>query len=167
MVLLRRLKTDGETILSIFLFILGSAYFSLTFTFEEYGGFGGYNVSAKRMPQILGLALCICAACNIRFSIVRARSKTEEARYAPEAVRGDILRGVLTFVLMVAYIALLELVGFLIMSALYVFFQILLFSKKEHRNYPVSAVAAVSSSAAIYYVFLYGFKMILPVGLLA
>jgi putative tricarboxylic transport membrane protein len=167
--LLKKLKADGETILSIFLFLLGAAFFALTFTFEEYGGFGGYNISAKRMPQILGIALCVCAACNIQFSLVRAQRKTEsnDKQHDPAAAMSDIVRGWLTFALMVTYIALLDSIGFLIMSAIYVFFQILLLSKREQKNYFGAAIAAVASSATIYYLFLYGFKMILPIGLLA
>jgi Na+/melibiose symporter-like transporter len=165
---MKNLKPDGETIFSIVLFLIGAAYFSETFAFKEYGGFGGYNVSAKRMPQILGVALCICAACNIQFSLVRARLKTAtEKRHDPAAVRGDVIRGALTFALMLTYVALLSFVGFLIMSAIYVFFQILLLSAREQRNYLVSAVTAVASSAVVYFGFLYGFRMILPVGLLA
>jgi putative tricarboxylic transport membrane protein len=83
------------------------------------------------------------------------------------AVRGDIARCWLTFALMVIYVALLDSIGFLIMSAVYVFFQILLLSRKDQKNYLVTAIAAIVSSAAIYYLFLYGFKMILPIGLLA
>jgi len=165
---MKKSKLDGETLLSIFLFLLGAAFFSLTFTFKEYEGFGGYNVSAKRMPQILGIAMCICAGVNIQFSLIRARERskttTEEKRHDPAAIRGDIIRGVLTFGLMTLYIVLLEIVGFLIMSAIYIFFQILLFSTKKQRNYIVIAITAIVSSAAIYYLFLYGLKMILPVG---
>ena len=166
---MKNLKLDGETILSIILVLISVAYFSVSFTFQEYGGFGGYSVSAKRMPQILGVALCICAVCNIQFSVVRARARTasEEKRHDPAAARGDTIRGLLTFALMGVYIALLPVIGFLIMSAIYVFFQILLLSSKEQRNYRISAIVAIASSSIVYYLFLYGLKMILPIGLLA
>jgi Na+/melibiose symporter-like transporter len=167
-ILMKNLRLDGEIIFSIVLFLIGAAYFSATFTFEEYGGFGGYNISAKRMPQILGAAMCICAACNVQFSLVRARLKAvTEKHHDPAAVRGDIIRGLLTFVLMLTYVTLLSFVGFLVMSAIYVFFQILLLSTSEQQNYFVAAVTALASSAIVYYGFLYGFRMILPVGLLS
>ena len=165
---MKNLKLDGETIFSIILFLVGAAYFLMTFSFQEFN-FTGHDVSAKRMPQILGVILCICAACNVQFSLVRARAKMapEEKRHNPAAVQGDNIRCLLTFVLMIIYIVLMPSIGFLIMSAIYVFFQILLFYKKEQRNYLVCAVTAIASSAAIYYVFLYGLKMVLPIGLLA
>ena len=168
-ILLKNLKLDGETILSVILFLMGAAYFSLTFTFREFASFGGYSVSAKLIPRMLGIALCICTAFNVQFSIMRARSKTQEGKkqHDPAMIRDDTIRGCLTFGLMVFYVSLLHLVGFLIMSAIYVFFQILLFSKKEQQNYLVSAVVAIVSSAFVYYLFLYGFRMMLPVGLLA
>ena len=65
-----------------------------------------------------------------------------------------------------AYILLLEPVGFLITTAVYVAAQMYLYAPKEKRFRYLSPIVGIVSSSVIYYAFVYGFELLLPMGIL-
>ena len=73
---------------------------------------------------------------------------------------------VASLVVMFIYILLLEAIGFVIMSALYLFAQFFILMHKDERNYSRMAIAAVVLSVVVYIVFVYAFQLRLPSGLL-
>ena len=72
-----------------------------------------------------------------------------------------------TLALVLLYTALMEPVGFLITTALYLYVQFIVLTpaeqKVKHLRY---ALIAVVSAVLIFYIFRHGFDLLLPVGLL-
>ena len=62
--------------------------------------------------------------------------------------------------------ALLQPVGFIVCSSLYVFFQILILSKGMKRNYPAFAVVSIAASVSAYFLFVRVFQVMIPAGIL-
>ncbi len=65
-------------------------------------------------------------------------------------------------VMCVLYVFLIDTLGFIISSALYLFASMMLFSRREKRKVPVILLLTLIFSAGIYAIFRYGFTIILP-----
>jgi len=72
---------------------------------------------------------------------------------------------VMTFVSLAIYIALLEPIGFLIMTAIYLFVQTLILTPKEKRNYIVTFITSIVIAVALDYVFVCLLNVLLPLGI--
>jgi hypothetical protein len=73
---------------------------------------------------------------------------------------------ILTIGLIAVYILLMPVVGFLIMTALYLFCQIVLLMPPDIKNYLLAAEIAVVFSVGVYFLFVQGLTLILPRGIL-
>ncbi len=73
----------------------------------------------------------------------------------------------ISIAMLAVYIALMEPVGFLITTFLYLFFQIVLLAPKSKRRYILFAVIAAATSVVIYMIFVFGLSVILPSGILS
>lgn len=65
-------------------------------------------------------------------------------------------------VMCVVYVLLIDKLGFIISSALYLFASMMLFSQREKRKVPVIILLTLIFSVGIYAIFRYGFTIILP-----
>ena len=65
-------------------------------------------------------------------------------------------------VLCVIYVFLINRIGFIVSSALYLFISMMLYSSKESRNTKVIILLTVLFSAGTYFLFRYGFTIVLP-----
>jgi hypothetical protein len=72
----------------------------------------------------------------------------------------------LTVVLMGLYISLLKPIGFLIMTAVYLFFQMYVLADKSEQRIPLFLGISIVSSIAVYYCFKSVFHLMLPAGIL-
>ncbi|MDR0638191.1 MAG: tripartite tricarboxylate transporter TctB family protein [Spirochaetaceae bacterium] len=73
---------------------------------------------------------------------------------------------ILTFVIIAVYIALISVVGFMIMSALYLFAQILVLTPHGKRNFLITGIISVVTSVLVDYIFVSLLHVLLPRGLL-
>ncbi|RKL65456.1 hypothetical protein CR203_20480 [Salipaludibacillus neizhouensis] len=71
-----------------------------------------------------------------------------------------------TLGLLIGYVALMPLIGFPIMTAIYLFLQMYLLAEKAHRNITLFLIISVVSSGVIYYCFKSIFHLRLPSGIL-
>jgi multisubunit Na+/H+ antiporter MnhE subunit len=75
----------------------------------------------------------------------------------------------LTFVLLIGYVGLLELVGFVIMSSIFIFLMTMWLLPKDQRNKKqliLTAIIAVVFASCVYLLFVKGFALTLPAGIL-
>lgn len=131
-----------------------------------YGGMTVRMIEISRygsgfFPKILAILL---AATSV-FIILAGRRK---ALGSEESAKDDThWKGVLsTFVLMLAYMALIPKLGFMLTTAAYLFLQMNILSGKEHRKLGLFALVALVASPAIYFTFVKAFKLMLPAGIL-
>lgn len=125
---------------------------------------GNLGMGADFMPKIVSAILFLC---SMGFLIQALRApKADPNEEKKKADPETIIRFCIAVGLLLVYIVLLRSVGFIIMTALYVFAQSILMSPPDKRNYMFSGILAVASSLAIYFIFAKGLSMTLPAGIL-
>jgi putative tricarboxylic transport membrane protein len=135
-------------------------------------------IDATFIPFILSGALFLLGAVQISGTLfgkkkiateAERKSASEKADDACEdkTAKIDTPTVIKTIALIVAYVAFLDLVGFMIMSIIYLFAQfIVLTPLNRKKNYLAYGIIAVVASVGIYLIFRYVFSMMLPEGLL-
>ena len=126
-------------------------------------------IGPQFLPRLVALFMGALALFSVVRSVLRLR-KTDSATPATTPKKGgDNVALLLTAVLLVAYTLLIEKVGFIILSTIYLYLQILLISPKEElqkRNLVINAIVAIIVPIALYYLFYHAFGIFLPAGLL-
>jgi len=127
-------------------------------------------VNSAAYPRVILAMLGVLSCAQIWFSIrelKRTKIEGSEAVGGKEVKKKDYACVLRTLILSCLYVLLLEPLGFLISSIIYVFFQILNLCPKEELNIAKFAVIAVVSSLIIYVMFRNGLNLMLPAGPLA
>ena len=122
-------------------------------------------VDSRAYPRMLLILLGVMSLLLI-LSSIRTLIKTKEQASEKEEEK-DYRCVLVTLLLSAAYVAVLNWLGFLIASALYIFLQTMNLSPREKVRPVKFAIIAVVSATAIYVIFRYGLLLMLPSGLLA
>lgn len=126
---------------------------------------GNLGRGADFMPKIVsGLLLC-CAFCFFVFGVLTPKGTETQNKEKRDTV--PMFRFAIALGMLLVYVALLKTIGFIIMTAVYIFAQSLFMAPPEKRNFLVSGILAAVVSIAIYYAFARGLGMTLPAGLLS
>jgi len=112
-------------------------------------------------PKVIAVSIMVMAIVELIITLTNKRIVKDEK------TDRDIKGGLLTIMCMAAYIALYDSLGFLLSTALYLFFQILILSTEKNRRIPLFALISVASSVVIYVIFVYAISMPLPTGILS
>jgi putative tricarboxylic transport membrane protein len=146
-----------EIAVGAFFLVVGIGYLYLTSAIPRK-----QFVDAAFIPYVLAITMCLLGVLQIREAYKLAASKHAEA---PETA--DYRTVLKTLGLIVAYAALLEPVGFPIMTVVYLFAQFVVLTPVDKKiSYVTYGAIAVITSAVVYLTFRQAFDMILPVGLL-
>lgn len=146
-----------EFAVGIFFLIVGLGYLYMTSTLPRR-----QFVDAAFVPYVLAITMCLLGG----FQLQAAR-KLDATGAAKEESKADYTTVIKTLALIVAYAALLQPVGFPVMTAVYLFAQFVVLTPTDHKiSYPLYGTIAIITSACVYATFRYAFDMILPVGLL-
>ena len=126
----------------------------------------GY-ASARIIPILLGTLLAVLSVICLVQGVRKLKTKPE-AGEAPQAQpqKGDLTAVVLTFAVIIAYIAVLSKLGFCLSTALYLFVQMLVLAPKDKRNYALFAAVSVLFTAVIFVAFRIGLQQLLPRGVI-
>lgn len=150
-----------ELITGVVMLGIGLIYLFMTVNLPRRGG-----VDAAFVPYVLSAGLCVLGF----FQLLASRTATPDPQAdepSETVVAPDYLTVLKTLGLIVIYTIFLESVGFLIMTALYLYLQFIVITPHTHRvNHLLYAAIAVISSAVIYVTFRQGFDLMLPIGLL-
>lgn len=120
-------------------------------------------VDAAFVPYALAGIMCILGVLQLR----EARALEAKTAPAPGDDAVDYATVGKTVGLVVAYVALMEYIGFPIMTVLYLVAQFVVLTPVSRKvNYLLYTVIAVTTSASVFLTFRYAFDMMLPVGLL-
>ncbi|MGE4283076.1 MAG: tripartite tricarboxylate transporter TctB family protein [Clostridia bacterium] len=125
------------------------------------------GVGSEFVPQLVAILMGILSILAI-IQEVRKISKGEYDSTSQEST-GAIIQYrfvFLTVFIIFMYIALLELVGFLIMTTVFLFISMIMFSKKEERNYIAFIIVSVAVPVTTYFFFKDAFHVLLPPGIL-
>lgn len=157
-----------------FLLIVSVAMFLATFSFKALTE---SQVGPDFMPKIIASMMMILSIIIIVNGLKRAKiekestgayqtAEEEGTKSASEDEKKNLLPVMITLGLMIGYFVLIPILGFLIMTALYLFLQMLLLSHKSNRKIWLFAILSIATSTLIYYVFRSVFYVMLPTGII-
>ncbi|OEC33852.1 Tripartite tricarboxylate transporter TctB family protein [Pseudomonas cuatrocienegasensis] len=161
------MATCNKKELLIGVVMLGVALGYLLMTLQLPGHSG---IDAAFVPTLLSAMLCLLGALQLfsAFTSVPANvAPSDSESDAAPAERSDVATVIKTLTLIVGYVALLNPVGFPIMTAVYLYLQFVVLTPLDTRcNHLLYALIAVVTSALIYLLFREAFDLMLPSGLL-
>lgn len=155
--------------------VIGAAsiiYLLLTCQINIFTGPGAAPLSARFVPAMWGAILLVLSIMLLVRGLMNRKAAIQKAETAEKggfSLKGFYLQNtevILTFVVLAVYIYLLKPVGFLIMSALYIFAEALILSKRGKRHVLTALLLAVAASALIDFVFVRLLYVMLPKGIL-
>lgn len=122
--------------------------------------------SAKIMPTLLGILLAILSVFCIIQGIRSMKAPDEKEGNAKKLAKGDVMAVVFTFAVIIGYILIMPLLGFILSTIIYLFLQMLILSPAEKRNYVLFAIVAVVFTAIVFVAFRIGLQQLLPRGVI-
>lgn len=119
--------------------------------------------AADRIPLMLGVLLAVLSVLCIIAGI--RKMKTAKAEEKESADKNDLTAVALTFAVIIAYTLLMQPLGFILSTVLYLFFQMLILAPANKRNYLLFALIAVVFTAIVFTAFRVGLQQLLPRGI--
>lgn len=119
------------------------------------------------MPMCIGIVTFVLAAALAVFNVKNLKLRTAEAEKM-EKEDLDYKRMLISFILILVYVYLLQPVGFIVTTILYLPFQMYVLApdeKKTKKDIIQLAVTSVVFTFIVFFLFRYGFKIILPAGI--
>jgi hypothetical protein len=155
--LLRKYK---ELIIGLIVMVFGGLYIAKTFSITKYGD---AVVDSRFIPQLLGGFLVFLGVIQI-INGIKGLSKINETQ-SQNSFKVD-KRVLLTLVNVIVYISLLKSIGFLIMTIVFTILQIIILSNEKKPKYLNMVIISIIFSISIYIIFVKGFSLTLPSGIL-
>lgn len=177
-----------ELWIGIVFLALSVAYFLGSFAISSYSGYGNQVVDSKFMPQLLGVMMAVLSAIQILTALKAEKkgrmddggegaqtaaataSTPEEAKESFDEdayVKGSSMKSFLVIAaLLVLYVAAFKPLGFILSSAAFLFCTMLFLTPKEKRSWLWIIGISVVIPVAVYFLFVSGFKLKLPAGIL-
>lgn len=118
---------------------------------------------ADFLPKLLSGVLAIFGVLTIIFEGFKTADKQKKISFPGKK---QLFGFFVSFLCLFLYIVLLKSVGFLIMTALYVFFQSWLITPKTKKRPVRLAIISVIFSVVVYAIFVFALNLILPAGIL-
>ncbi|MCR5293620.1 MAG: tripartite tricarboxylate transporter TctB family protein [Lachnospiraceae bacterium] len=156
------LRKYGDLITSVFFLIFGIWLILYARTFPESAI---VSIGPDFMPTTIGLLMAVLAAILLVQSIM-ALKKPAEIKADEDAP--EYKRVIESLVLSLAYVFLLQPVGFIISTLVYLFAQIFVLAPEVNRTKKdliIFAVVDVVFTFIVFFLFRYGFKIVLPAGI--
>ena len=175
---------NKELLVGVIFLIVGVAYFALAFTIPSYDAYGGSSVvDSSFVPKVIGALMTVLSVLQLVFSLRAGKNPPPAAHSAkPTEEDGtfkvedwdddaanrnaDTKALIAIFAILIVYMALMSVLGFLISSALFLFATMMLLTPKQKRKLPVIVILSVIVAIGVYYLFVYGLDMVLPAGIL-
>ncbi len=161
------MKKYREVVGGSVFFLFAATYFVMAFGIKQYNdGF----LSSDFIPKIYGGVLMVLSILQVLFAVFNSKKgRAQEEDQEPGLSLGQTLISVaLTFVLLIGYVSLLETVGFIIMSSIFIFLMTLMLYPADQRTVRRLlwvALIAVAFSSGVYFLFVKAFALTLPAGI--
>ena len=165
------MKKYSDIISGAVLFVLAAVYYAMATQIKQYNSGLPGIITSDFIPKVYGIAVMVLSAILI-FRGIRdlKKARAQEAGETEEASRFPVDPAIiLVFLLLVIYVALLDTVGFTIMSTLFVLglsYILLPKEKRTHKTCVAVFVVALVFSVAITLIFVKGFSLTLPMSVL-
>lgn len=162
----------GDLITGVITAIFSIFYLSQTYSIKIFGGADAI-ADARTIPKVWGIGLLILSIiliCRSLYKIYKAKGKciAIDSRKIIDQIK-EKREVVYTFLLLIFYAVLMQPLGFVISSIIYVFLQIWVLTPIDKRNYKMKMISgglSVVFSVGLYYLFTEYFMVLLPAGIL-
>ncbi|MGB4406522.1 MAG: tripartite tricarboxylate transporter TctB family protein [Sphaerochaeta sp.] len=150
--------------LGIFVIVLGIAMYLASFGIKDFAAVG---VGATFFPRLASIGFVILGTLLI---IQVLKQPQPVANANPPSVgtvpRKNTYSVILSLCLLIVFLALLETLGYVICSTLYIFFQILILTPEKKKKYLLYGTISALSSLSTYLLFARVFQVMIPNGIL-
>ena len=166
-------KYRSDIVPGIIIGLLSLFYLSQVSGIQAFVGLGSTPLDNKFVPYLWGGALLALSL----WLIIRGAFKYKRFKAAggvPQKInigkaisdKGEVIA---SFIALAVYYGLMETEGFVIMTIIYTFVQILILTPREKwsKNYLPAAVTAIIAGVLLYYIFKIQLSVLLPSGVLA
>ncbi len=153
------------------LFAFAAAYFILSWQIPNFKGLGAPPIDAKFVPRLWGgllmlLSLLVFIRGLREYLKLKKEGKLEKSGTSLMDRVMENREVIMTFLCLLIYIWLLQPVGFIIMSALYIFAESMILTPKEKRKPLIAAIVGVVAAVAVDFAFVNLLHVLLPAGIL-
>jgi len=125
------------------------------------------SVGASFMPRIAASILLLLGLVTFMAAWrITPTAMTQQTNRQEKENTGGLFFTLISIVLMIGYIALLDTLGFVIASAIYIFCQILILRKQAPKRWITFLLVALFLPVSAYLLFVYVFDVMVPAGLL-
>ena len=121
--------------------------------------------SARVLPTLLGILLAILSVALIVLSVKKLKT-AEVQETSKGSSREDLISVALTIAVIIAYIFVMDMTGFILATMLYLFCQMMILAPKEKRNPGLFAIVSVIFTVVVFVAFRIGLKQLLPRGII-
>ena len=153
-------KKYGDIVVGVFFMVLGALLVILAQALPK-------SKVMDFMPMVIGVVTFILAAILTFLSIKNFKMHGKELEHA-EIPDCDYKRVISSIILVLIYVFILQPIGFIISTLLYLMFQMVVLSPDDERDGKHIirlAVINVVFTLAVFFLFRYGFKIVLPAGI--
>lgn len=113
------------------------------------------------MPKVIGVSLVVIAVIKLVLTLTNKKELKNETSNDDVDQKG----GLLTIGLFLFYVVTFEMLGFIVSTVVYLFFQMLILSNDKNRNCKLFGLISVAFSVGVYALFVYVINRPLPVGI--
>ena len=184
---MKKFVQNKDRLVGIIFLVVGVVYFGLAFTIPVYDAYGGSSVvDSSFVPKVVGVLMIVLSILQLVFSSKAGKSApAAEASAKPAETaeedgefrvedwdddaanrNADTKSLIMIFVVLIIYMALMSVLGFMISSALFLFATMMLLTPKQKMKLPFIIILSLVVSVGVYYLFVYGLDMVLPAGIL-
>lgn len=158
-------KKYGDFVVSIFFMVLSIAMIIMA---QRLPKSKVMDIGPDFMPTVIGVLILVLSVILLISTIRSFKAKAAELE-GVEPEKYDYPRVIISFLLVLVYAFVLKNVGFIICTLVYLPIQMFVLSpedKRSKKDIILYLVIDVIFTIAVYFLFRYGFKILLPAGIL-
>lgn len=176
-----------ELLTGVICFVVGAAYLTASFFLGTYSGYGSQNIDSAFLPKVLGVMMVVLSVAQIATTLRKAKKNlaahepAEQDSAQPNGqdevpldedfeeatAKGASTKSfVMIFAALIIYIALLNTLGFMIMTAFFLIASMFILTPKSKRNIPLMLFLSIGVAVGVYFLFVRGMQLVLPAGIL-
>ncbi len=140
---------------------------------KVFDGLGSTPINNHFVPYLWGGAILVLSLWLVVRGLIKRKKFLAEGGTVEKTdlkkIISEYREVIASFVALTIYVALMDAVGFVIMTILYTFAQILILTPREDwkKNYVPAAITAAITGIVLYYIFREMLNVLLPVGILS
>lgn len=157
-------KKYGDIVVSVFFMVLSAV---MIFAATLLPKSTVMEIGPNFMPTVVGIVTLILSTALLIISLKGLKTRVAEAEANPPA-ECDYKRMLISLILILIYVFTLKPVGFIVTTLVYLPVQMYVLADAEHRTKKdiiMLLVIDVVFTLAVFFLFRYGFKIVLPQGI--